>query len=109
MTAFTEADVPRQGPAANPSNTVPAINAAAQGASGIIPRRGNLLTARVQGSEYAPYEIAVSLLDDGSIDYVLHLSLRLGRLLQAHRRGPVDGAAGGRDHRQAGTGQRWPA
>ena len=53
-------------PTINPSNAVPAINAAARFTTS--SGSGNLLTARVQGSEYAPYEIAVSLLDDGSID-----------------------------------------
>ena len=65
MTAFTEADV-----RAGASSQSYERGSSYQRSSAVhdIVRRGNLLTARVQGSEYAPYEIAVSLLDDGSID-----------------------------------------
>ena len=65
MTAFTEADV-RAG--ANDQSFQRGSSYQRSSAVHDIVRRGNLLTARVQGSEYAPYEIAVSLLDDGSID-----------------------------------------
>ena len=64
MTAFTEADV-----RAGASSQSFERGSSYQRSSAVhdLVRRGNLLTARVQGSEYAPYEIAVSLLDDGSI------------------------------------------
>ena len=65
MTAFTEADV-RAG--ANDQSFQRGSSYYRTGAVSDLVRRGNLLTARVQGSEYAPYEITVSLLDDGSID-----------------------------------------
>ena len=65
MTIFTEADV-RAG--ANDQSFQRGSSYQRSGAVHDIVRRGNLLTARVQGSEYAPYEIAVTLLDDGSID-----------------------------------------
>ena len=65
MTAFTEADI-RAG--ANDQSFQRGSSYQRSSAVHDIVRRGNLLTARVQGSEYAPYEIAVSLLDDGSID-----------------------------------------
>ena len=64
MTAFTEADV-RAG--ANDQSFQRGSSYQRSSAVHDLVRRGNLLTARVQGSEYAPYEIAVSLLDDGSI------------------------------------------
>ena len=64
MTAFTEADV-RAG--ANDQSFQRGSSYQRSSAVHDIVRSGNLLTARVQGSEYAPYEIAVSLLDDGSI------------------------------------------
>ena len=64
MTAFTEADV-RAG--TNDQSFQRGSSYQRSSAVHDIVRRGNLLTARVQGSEYAPYEIAVSLLDDGSI------------------------------------------
>ena len=64
MTAFTEADV-RAG--ANDQSFQRGSSYQRSSAVHDVVRRGNLLTARVQGSEYAPYEIAVSLLDDGSI------------------------------------------
>jgi uncharacterized Zn finger protein len=64
MTTFTEADV-RAG--ANDQSFQRGSSYQRSSAVHDIVRRGNLLTARVQGSEYAPYEIAVSLLDDGSI------------------------------------------
>ena len=64
MTAFTEADV-----RAGASSQSFERGSSYQRSSAVhdLVRRGNLLTARVQGSEYAPYEIAVTLLDDGSI------------------------------------------
>ena len=65
MTAFTEADV-RAG--ANDQSFQRGSSYHRSGAVHDVVRRGNLLTAQVQGSDYAPYEIAVSLLDDGSID-----------------------------------------
>ena len=64
MTAFTEADV-RAG--ANDQSFQRGSSYQRSSAVSDLVRRGNLLTARVHGSEYAPYEIAVSLLDDGSI------------------------------------------
>ncbi len=64
MTKFTEADI-RAG-------TISQSFARGQdyyrsGAVSEIARRGNLLTAQVEGSDQAPYQIAVTLLDDGSI------------------------------------------
>ena len=44
------------------------MNTLATDPSWILTRRGNLLTAQVQGSDYAPYQIVVTLLNDGSID-----------------------------------------
>ena len=64
MTAFTEADI-RAG--ANGQSYERGSSYYRSGAVSDVVRRGNLLTARVQGSDYAPYEIAVSLRDDGSI------------------------------------------
>ena len=64
MTAFTEADV-RAG--ANSQSFDRGSSYYHSGAVSDVVRRGALLTALVQGSDYAPYEIAVSLLDDGSI------------------------------------------
>ncbi len=65
MTAFTEADI-RAG-ASSQSYERGSSYYRSGAVSGVV-RRGNLLTARVQGSDTAPYEIAVSLLDNGSID-----------------------------------------
>ena len=64
MTKFTEADI-RAG-------TISQSFARGQdyyrsGAVSEVTRRGNLLTAQVEGSDQAPYQIAVTLLDDGSI------------------------------------------
>ena len=64
MTGFTEADI-RAG-------TISQSFARGQdyfrsGAVSEIARRGNLLTAQAEGSDYSPYQIAVILLDDGSI------------------------------------------
>ena len=93
MTPFTEADI-RAG--TNSQSFERGSSYYRNGAVSDVVRRGNLLTAQVSGSNYAPYEIAVTLLDDGGIgERDLHLSVRLGRLLQAHRRRPADGAAWG--------------
>lgn len=64
MSAFTEADI-RAG--ANDQTFQRGSSYCRSGAVSAIVQRGNALTARVQGSEYEPYEITVSLLDDGSI------------------------------------------
>src|SRR5512137_141822 len=64
MTAFTEADV-RAG--ANDQSFQRGSSYYRTGAVSDLVRRGNLLTAQVTGSDYAPYRIEVTLLDDGSI------------------------------------------
>ena len=64
MTAFTEADV-RAG--ANDQSFQRGSSYYRTGAVSDLVRRGNLLTAQVSGSDYAPYRIDVTLLDDGSI------------------------------------------
>ena len=65
MTAFTESDI-RAG--ANSQSYERGSSYYHSGAVSDVVRRGNLLTARVQGSDYAPYDITVGLLDDGSIN-----------------------------------------
>lgn len=64
MTGFTEADV-RAG------TTSPSFGRGddyyRQGAVSDVTRRGNLLTAQVQGSDYSPYQISVTLTTDGGI------------------------------------------
>jgi uncharacterized Zn finger protein len=64
MTAFTEADV-RAG--ASSQSYERGSSYYRTGAVSDLVRRGNLLTAQVTGSDYAPYRIDVTLLDDGSI------------------------------------------
>ncbi len=64
MTTFTEADI-RAGATSQSFERGSSYHHS--GAVAAVVRRGNVLTAQVQGSEDAPYEIAVTLLDDGSI------------------------------------------
>ena len=64
MSAFTEADV-RAG--ANDQSFQRGSSYYRTGAVSDLVRRGNLLTAQVTGSDYTPYRIDVTLLDDGSI------------------------------------------
>ena len=64
MTPFTEADV-RAG--TNSQSFERGSSYYRDGAVSDVVRRGNLLTAQVSGSNYAPYEIAITLLDDGGI------------------------------------------
>ena len=64
MTPFTEADI-RAG--ANSQSFERGSSYYRDGAVSDVVRRGNLLTAQVSGSAYAPYEIAITLLDDGGI------------------------------------------
>jgi uncharacterized Zn finger protein len=64
MTVFTETDV-RAG--ASGQSYERGSSYYRSGAVSDVIRRGNVLTARVQGSDYAPYEIALTLLDDGGI------------------------------------------
>jgi uncharacterized Zn finger protein len=64
MTAFTEANV-RAG--ANDQSFQRGSIYYRTGAVSDLVRRGNFLTAQVTGSDYAPYRIDVTLLDDGSI------------------------------------------
>jgi len=64
MTAFTEADIHA---GANGQSYERGSSYHRSGAVSDVVRRGNVLTARVQGSDYAPYEIVVTLLDDESI------------------------------------------
>jgi len=64
MTTFTDTDI-RAG--ASDQSYERGVSYYHDGAVSDVVRRGNLLTAHVQGSEYAPYEIAVTLTDDGDI------------------------------------------
>ncbi|MCX6028182.1 MAG: SWIM zinc finger family protein [Chloroflexi bacterium] len=64
MTAFTEADI-RAGATSQSFERGSSYHHS--GAVSDVVRRGNVLTAQVAGSEDAPYEIAVTLLDDGGI------------------------------------------
>ena len=64
MTPFTEADI-RAGAAGQSFERGSSYYR--DGAVSDVVRRGNLLTAQVSGSSYAPYEIAITLLDDGGI------------------------------------------
>ena len=64
MTPFTEVDI-RAG--TNSQSFERGSSYYRDGAVSDVVRRGNLLTAQVSGSAYAPYEIAVTLLDDEGI------------------------------------------
>ncbi len=64
MTTFTEADI-RAG--ATSQSFERGSSYRRSGAVSDVIRRGNRLTAQVSGSEDAPYEIAITLLDDGGI------------------------------------------
>ena len=64
MPAFTEADI-RAGATGQSFERGSSYHRS--GAVSAVIRRGNRLTAQVSGSEDAPYEIAVTLLDDGGI------------------------------------------
>jgi uncharacterized Zn finger protein len=64
MITFTEADI-RAGAAGQ--SYARGVSYYHEGAVSDVVRRSNVLTAHVQGSEYAPYEIAVTLTDDGNI------------------------------------------
>ncbi len=65
MTQFTDADIHA---GANDQTYSRGDEYYHQGAVSELVRRGNLLTAQVQGSDYAPYDVAVTLTADGGIE-----------------------------------------
>ncbi len=64
MISFTEADI-RAG--ANSQSYSRGYEYQDNGAVSDLVRRGNLLMAQVEGSQYEPYEVVVTLSEDGSI------------------------------------------
>jgi uncharacterized Zn finger protein len=65
MTTFTDTDI-RAG--ASGQSYERGVNYYHDGSVSDVVRRGNLLTAHVQGGEYEPYEVVVTLADGGGIE-----------------------------------------